>query len=362
MKLLVLAQTPPPLHGQSQMVEMLVEGLPSHGIEVRHVQMRLSRSSADIGRWRPGKILKSVQAALAARRVARLENCDAIYYVPAPAKRGALYRDLLIMGICRDQRRKLILHWHAVGLGEWLAKSATQLERTLALKMLGAADLSIALAPELVGDAEVLAPKRVAVVPNGISDPAPDMTARPPRSGPFEILFVGLGSREKGLNDTIEALEILNARRPGEFRMTFAGNFPGELEHSLFQRRAAALGGALGHAGFADEAKKRELFARADLFCFPTYYPHEGQPLSLIEALAHDLRVVTTRWRAIPGMLPMSNVWYVEPRKPNELAKAIEAVASAPEPAGAMRRHFLNNFTRERHLAAIAAALQSLSS
>jgi len=358
MRILVLAQTPPPVHGQSQMVETLVGGLPARGIEVRHVQMRLSRSNEDIGRWRPGKVFSAVFAALTARRVAQREKFDAIYYVPAPAKRGALFRDVAVMGLCRDKRRKLVLHWHAPGLGAWLLGRATSIERALALRALGGADLSIVLAPELESDARALAPRRVVVVQNGISDPGP--VPQRAGSGPTELLFLGLGSREKGLHDTVEAVSILNSRQPGSFRLTYAGSFRGEVERRYFMRRATDLGGVIRHAGFANERRKRELFSGADIFCFPTIYPNEGQPLALIEALAYDLRIVTTRWRAIPGMLPPKNVWYVEPGRPSEMAAAIEAAASAPLPDGAMRQHFLAHFTREHHLASLCAALQSL--
>jgi glycosyltransferase involved in cell wall biosynthesis len=358
MKILVLAQTPPPLHGQSQMVETLVSGLPEKGIEVRHVQLRLSRSHADIGRWRMGKIFTAALAALTARRVARREDCDALYYVPAPAKRGALYRDVVVMGICRDRRRKLVLHWHAPGLGAWLAGRATPPERTLALRALGGADLSIVLAPELESDAMALAPRRTAVVANGIPDPGP--AAHRAAQGPREVLFLGLGSWEKGLHDAVEAVSILNARRPGSFRLTFAGSLGGERERRYFIQRSMDLGSALRHAGFANEAQKRELFSGADVFCLPTVYPNEGQPLALIEALAYDLPIVTTRWRAIPGMLPAENVWFVEPGRPSGLATALEEAAAAPRPAGAMRRHFLAHYTRERHLDSMKAALLSL--
>jgi glycosyltransferase involved in cell wall biosynthesis len=358
MKILVLAQTPPPLHGQSQMVETLVNGLPGCGIEVAHVQMRLSRSHGDIGRWRLGKVFAAALAALGARRAVRRERCDALYYVPAPAKRGALYRDAVVMGICRDRRRKLVLHWHAPGLGAWLSGRATPPERALARRALGGADLSIVLAPELKSDAAALAPLATAVVANGIADPGPPAARH--AGGPKEILFLGLGSWEKGLHDTVEAVSILNARRPGSFRLTFAGSLGGERERQYFMRRSMDLGSALCHAGFADEAQKRELFSAADLFCLPTVYPNEGQPLALIEALAYDLPIVTTRWRAIPGMLPAENVWYVDAGRPAGVAAAIEAAAAAPPPNGAMRRHFLAHFTRERHLASMAAALRSL--
>ncbi len=147
------------------MVESLVSGLPSRGIDVRHVQLRLSNSHGEIGKWRPAKILSTILAAITARRVARRENCDALYYVPAPAKRGALYRDFAAMGVCRDRRLKLALHWHAPGLGVWLSTHATQVERRLARRALGGAELSIVLAPELAADAEALSPRRTVAVP-----------------------------------------------------------------------------------------------------------------------------------------------------------------------------------------------------
>ncbi len=41
MKLLILAQTPPPLHGQSAMVRTLVDGLPAPGVALHHVNLPL---------------------------------------------------------------------------------------------------------------------------------------------------------------------------------------------------------------------------------------------------------------------------------------------------------------------------------
>src|SRR4051812_17333941 len=67
MKLLVLAQTPPPLHGQSAMVQTLLDGLgASPGFEVHHVNLRLSADAADIGRWRPGKVAGILRACVSA--------------------------------------------------------------------------------------------------------------------------------------------------------------------------------------------------------------------------------------------------------------------------------------------------------
>ena len=68
-RVLIYAQVPPPLHGQSVMVQLLVDGLRETGqtdlayetgkgaIAYVHINPQLSHDLADIGRWRPGKIL-----------------------------------------------------------------------------------------------------------------------------------------------------------------------------------------------------------------------------------------------------------------------------------------------------------------
>ena len=39
---------------------------------------------------------------------------------PAPGKHSALYRDWLVMLLCRPFFKRLVLHWHAAGLAKWL--------------------------------------------------------------------------------------------------------------------------------------------------------------------------------------------------------------------------------------------------
>src|SRR5712691_11733383 len=77
MKLLVFAHTPPPHHGQSYMVQLMLAGFggdrrrrrtptapppasgsgADHGIFCYHVNARLSRKMEDIGSVRPAKLL-----------------------------------------------------------------------------------------------------------------------------------------------------------------------------------------------------------------------------------------------------------------------------------------------------------------
>lgn len=362
MKLLVFAHTPPPVHGQSLAVQMLLDGLPGTApeIELLHVNPQLSRDTADIGRWRPGKLFRLLAACFRALRLRVRHGPAWLYYIPAPAKRGALYRDWLVMALCRPFFRGLVLHWHAVGLGEWLDSRATGIERAITRVLLGRAQLALVLADAVRADAEKLAPRHCRVLDGGLADPAPDFT-RIKRSGPLlEVLFLGLGSREKGLFDALEGVVL--ARQAGlRCRLTVAGAFADAATAEQFRARAAELGAdVVRPLGFVSDDDRRRLFATSDLMCFPTYYPHEGQPAVLIEALAFDLPIITTRWRAIPAMLPRDHVHLVAPRQPEEIAAALAAAAAAPPPAGALRAQYLARFTRERHLTALAAALRAL--
>jgi len=364
MKLLVLAQTPPPVHGQSVMVQALVEGLPPLGIPVHHVNLGLSRDAADIGRWRMGKVFalgSAIGRAIAARF---RHDCDTLYYVPAPGKRGALYRDWLVMLLCRPFFRRLVLHWHAAGLAEWLTQHGTGLERAVTRRLLGGADLAIVLGESLRPDALALHAKRIAVVRNGIVDPCPGFV-RVPRSASagLNVIFVGLCSREKGVFSAAQGILDANRRRASGqplVCLTAAGDFADADCAHRFQEIAAQSAGAVRHAGFVSGERKEALFAQADALVFPTRYPYETQGLVVAEALAFDLPVITTRWRAVHEGLPTRHVHFVEADAPGQIADALDAIGAAAPPNGALRAHFLAHFTREQHLAELKRTLQSL--
>ena len=358
MKLLVLAQTPPPLHGQSLMVQTLVAGLPAHGIAVQHVNLRLSRDSADIGRWHPGKLLAVLDAGVSAIVLRFRHGCDTLYYVPAPGKRGALYRDWVVMLLCRPFFRRLVLHWHASGLADWLAHRATASELAITRWLLGRADLSIILSPRLQADPAALLPRKIAVVPNGIADPGEGARREPPPAeGPFQVLFLGLCSEEKGLFAAAEAVLAANrAAKSPRFMLVAAGSFPDSATAQRFGALSAKYPATVHYVGPAHGAKKAELFRRSHCLCLPTRYPAEGQPLVLLEAMAYDLPIIATRWRAIPDTVPDAAL-LVEPGDTAALTAALLQLSENPPPAGIFRQHYLAHYTVPAHLSTLAAAL-----
>lgn len=380
MKLLVFAHVPPPVHGQSQMVQYLVEGFradPALGIEVFHVDARLSDSLEDVGSARGGKLSRLMGYVFQALKLRFQHGIQDLYYVPSPPKRNSLYRDWLVLLFLRPVFRRIHFHWHAVGLGTWMETTARPWERWLSHALMCGMHRSIVLSDFNRADAAKLRPLFTHVVGNGIPDPVPDYAKslgplraarfrqRREQGGEVRVLFLALCSRDKGVFDALESVALANAagaagRHALRFRLVVAGTFPTpELERE-FDERTRELGhqDRVERIGFVQGEAKLAALRAADLFLFPTYYSAEGQPLSLLEAMAHGLPLVTTRWRAIPGLLPAGYPGLVEPRVAEAAAQALVTMATRSD--GSLERiEFERRFALTAHLKTLANALRS---
>ncbi len=345
------------------MVQTLLEALPGAApdLELHHVNLPLSRRTADIGTWRAGKLIPLFAAVWQVWRLTLRHGRMTLYYVPAPGKRSALYRDCLLMFFCRPLAARLVLHWHATGLGSWLQKQARPFERSLARRALGRADVSIVLGEALRADVACLHPLRTVVVRNGIADPCAHWQRRPAhRHGPLHVLFLSQCTREKGVFAALAGVAEAHRRSPGAVRLTVAGKFPDAATAVAFRSAARRSTVPVDEVGFVTGEAKQQLLLSADVLIFPTRYAHETQGLVVVEALAHDMPVIVTDWHAVAESLPAENVHVLpaRPRSAAAIADALETVAASPRPDGALRRYYLDHYTAERFAAAVVETLR----
>jgi glycosyltransferase involved in cell wall biosynthesis len=411
-QLLVFAHVPPPHHGQSYMVKLMLEGFggdqcqqpaqppTAHGIACLHVNARFSRQLEDIGNFDLQKVTRLLRYCFKAIRYRHLYGVKTLYYVPAPGKLSALLRDWLVLALCRPFYPQLILHWHAAGLGTWIEEHPTGPIRWVSRRLLRGADLSIVLSEYNRADAEKLQPKRVRIVGNGIPDPCPDFeTALLPRrrarlaarqllsvgkpleaslaqaAGPepdvFRILYLAHCIREKGLFDTLDGVALV-ARKFAQQQSTIrpqlivAGEFMNSEEEAEFKARIQqpdllAPDGKpmVQYVGFVSGERKREVFLHSDCFCFPTYYYAESFGLVVVEAMSYGLPVVTSRWRSVPELLPADYEGLVDPHSPGQIADAL-GLLMLTHTGEKARERFEEKYRLDRHLSQLAAAIHSL--
>lgn len=378
------------------MVKLLLDGLTSGSPEVAkgpsitpfHVNCRFSDEVSDIGQVQWRKILLLFRYCAQAIRLRLRHGPMVFYYVPAPGLRSAIYRDWLVMALCRPFFPKRVFHWHGVGLGSWIEANGKSWERWLTRRLLGGAESSLVLGEFYRSDVARFDPKRIQVIANGIPDPCPefDRDVRALRqqrlaersaglravastnasAPPFRVLFLSLCMREKGVFDAVEAIALANRRAASggmRFELTVAGSFYRPEEQVEFEQRLAAADLAFAggrpmvrYAGFAKAEMKRQLFREHDALIFPSYYPMEGQPVSVIEAMAWGLPVVACRWRSVPELFPADYTGLADPQAPAQLADALERVLTI-DVADAFRARFLADYTAARFAAKMRVAL-----
>jgi glycosyltransferase involved in cell wall biosynthesis len=398
-KLLVLAHKPPPHHGQSYMVQLLLDALNTDGrkgeggsshtethdgdpvIECYHVDARYSSSDEDLGQARWGKVLLAFKFSLQAIWCRLRHGVKNLYYVPAFPARAPLYRDWIVLSLCRPFFSRVIYHWHAVGLGDWLATQVRPWERWFSRWVYAQPDLSVVLRPFNRTDGEQVASKRVEVVANGIPDPCPDfardvlprrlarVAARKkilagetlsdsdragagPDANVFQLLFVSMCYSGKGLFDTVEAVALVHQKLKGSplrVKLIVAGAFWLPNERTEFEERIRqpdlqdAGQPIVEYRGFVSGADKQNLFAQGDCLCFPTCMA-ESFGLVLVEGMAFGLPLITTRWRNIPEMLPPNPSGIVAPKSPEQIAAAVVSYMDS-DYHPALRAWFLDHYT-----------------
>jgi glycosyltransferase involved in cell wall biosynthesis len=115
----------------------------------------------------------------------------------------------------------------------------------------------------------------------------------------FAILYVGRLVPFKGQGLLLQALAELR-KTSTEPTLTLIGDGPSREE---LERKASRLGldGAVKFAGAVGQDEIRSYFAAADAFCLPSFA--EGVPVVLMEAMAMELPVVTTRVMGISELV-----------------------------------------------------------
>lgn len=405
MKLLVLAPGPPPFHGQSHMVALMLEhlggnrrGRPSTGIdtgaiEVFHVNSPLSPEIGELGRFSLRKVLLAVRYFVEVLWCRFHYGAHTLYYVPATGMRTQIYRDWFLFGLSRVFFERTALHWHQLGLREFLHTRGHGFERAMTWLALGRVDLSIVLAPEYAKEVRWLAPHRVAAIPNGIPDPCPDYsrTLAPGRAtrarrlkaalgargsaariaatpAVFRVLYLGHCTETKGLFDVVEAVAQVNtslrdSQTPVQIRLSVAGDFMSARERARFESRVREEDlrehpdgpSCVWFGGFVSGTSKDQLLRESDCLCFPSYFQTEAHPIAVVEALAYGLEIIVSRWRALPS-LASGEAEIVDVRSPAQIARALHRVmgkGSAP----AMRDCFLARYEVTRTAAQLADAL-----
>ena len=229
--------------------------------------------------WILVKAIATFLRVLTTRRVT-LVHCHA-------AMRGSFWRKGLFASLARAWNIPVILHLHGSEMKPFHQSQPRALQHLIRRSLERATRVLVLSESWKRFIAEIAPQARVTVLPNYVVVPG----GRVEREAGTTILFLGLIGERKGVFDLLPAFAEVRRAHP-EARLILGGN--GDIARARSEVEALGLSNSVTLAGWVDGARKAELLAQADVFVLPSY--NEGLPMSVLEAMAESLPVVTLRF------------------------------------------------------------------
>ncbi|MDR7112931.1 glycosyltransferase involved in cell wall biosynthesis [Microbacterium trichothecenolyticum] len=292
------------------------------------VDRRFSTTVEQVGQFSLRKILSAMwmPVRLAARTV-RFRPVTVIFF--ATNRTFSFLVDCALSGVLRLLRRPTIMYIHTVGYSALANRG--RLWAWLVRWNLNAADRFVLLGPALARDVVEFAPRvPITYIPNTVRDPSPVSAVIQPRNS---ILFLSNLIPEKGADTFLDAAVELAPRNPGiEFHV--AGAIADREFFDALQARVSSTGLAdrIRFLGPLSGDAKWNALRGAIALAFPSTYPFEAQPLTIIEALSVGTPTVAFNVGGVGDIVrDCENGFLVSPGAAAELAARLQALIGDPK-------------------------------
>lgn len=284
------------LGGISTMIDGLLRAAPTAGCEMRHIASQCDE-------------VKGLSKLPLAARALLQYVLTVIVWRPNVTlvhvgSNASLYRKAVFIVVGRWLGQKMIAHFHAGDFDHYYEKQRPQGQR-LILSGLRRSHKLIAVSQASANRLRQLLPNAdIVMIPNGIKTQEFAPVVRK-RDGFVRLLFVGGMGKLKGERDLLRAFQIAVARVP-QLRISLLGH--GAETITTFCDEAG-LRPYIEHLGPVPHRHRAEFFRQADLFVLPSY--GEGMPMSVLEAMAAGLPVISTKVGGIPELITSGQEGYL---------------------------------------------------
>ena len=299
LRVVVAGQIPPPLGGQNICIKRTLDLLKAdERFCCEHLVFEFTKTWEAARMVNGGKLIelfKVIGRLLSLRLVGKI---DVLIYPVGGPHLVAILRDMLLLPFARLCSRRVLLHFHAAGLAEFLVKQKTWQKKVVQFMYASCCHEAIVNADFGRNDAKAVGIHEIHTLPNAVEDHAKGLFIRNKKDA-CEILNVGHLCRDKGTPQLIEAFSRIASAWP-ELHLKLVGeplapytreNLLGDIEKSGFQDRISWMGVLQGHP-------LQEAFRDADLFVFSSVAPYESFGLVMVEAMQWSLPLIITDWRA----------------------------------------------------------------
>jgi glycosyltransferase involved in cell wall biosynthesis len=318
--------------GVSSVERLIVDGLAGH-VRLKHVPTMVEGSA---GR----RLVVFWRALLATAKELRTPG-PLVVHVHF-ASRGSTLRKLLFAAMVLRAKRPLVMHAHGAEFDRFFVRLPSP-ARSLVASLLRRADCCLTLSRRwrdfFVERCGVSAARtRILCNPVRVPPAVPDRTGRER----VQFLFLGRIGPRKGAFELLQAFAALPDATRARARLVLAGD--GDVD--ALRKLAEPLGDAVTVLSWLDPQQRDRLLLESDVFVLPSHA--EGVPMSVLEAMAWGLPVVTTPVGGIPDVAS------------HEVEGLIVTPGDIGQIAGALTRMIEDESGRERFARAARARAESL--
>ena len=309
-----IAQFPPPINGLTKAVETLYNSNLNKEFEFNKIDIKDNR-----------RILITL--------IRLIVNNSDLYYFTISQTCGGNIRDLIIMNILKLKRKKLIIHLHGGYYRRLIDNEISSIQKALNYKIIKKLDGAIVLGDSLRYIFNgLMEEEKIFVIPNCVDNEFVmdenelNLKLSTLNKEDIGILYLSNFIESKGYKKVLQIAKQIKELKIENIKFKFAGKFSNKNDEDEFNKYIMEneLSNIVNYLGVITGEEKSRVLKESNLFILLTNYPKEGQPISILEAMANGMCIFTTNHAGIPDIITNDINGYVFDSNNINIDKVIE--------------------------------------
>ena len=230
------------------------------------------------------------------------------------ASDSSYYRKSVFIRTAKKFGKKVVIHQHGGDFQTFYREQLSDKGRRRLRETLAMADTFLVLAPvwkEFFS--QIIDEEKIIVLPNAVEIPK----LKDKHYGQHKILFLGRICREKGIQELLDVFLELT-QEYSDLHLYLGGVW----EDAGLKKIAEEHDKQITYLGWVTGEEKRKCLKMCDVFVLPSYF--EGQPVSVLEAMAAGCGVIASGVGGIPSMIADGKTGILtEPRNEESLRQGL---------------------------------------
>ena len=233
------------------------------------------------------------------------------------ASRASFYRKSIFVNKAKRMNKKIILHIHGAEFEKFYKEESNEIMKKYIRYIFSKSDKVIALSSKWKDILKkIVDESKITVIYNSIVCPKQHLDKNYNNE---KILFLGRLGNRKGVYDILKCASRIIAIFPN-VEFILAGD--GEVDNVRELCNKMGIKNNFRITGWIDGAEKEKLLNEASIYLLPSY--NEGMPISVLEAMAYGLPVISTNIGGIPELIDNDeNGFLIEPGDINGITNSL---------------------------------------